>query len=270
MLIRLEFSRNEKMMYLSHLDLMRMFSRAMRRGNIPIKYSSGYNPHAQMVFGLPLQLGVVADADYLDIELDDPVCGGAGEGAGAVLHSNIDLDGFAARLNAVLPDGLRVVGARVKKTGDNAMAIITHATYEMRVGNGAGWYGNDILEADLKNTVAAFLEPGERIVTKEAKPQPAGRRRGGDAIKKTMDLAPLVRFIDARGDVVAMTVRAGSVNNVKPGLVLASLNDVWKKTCGDTCGAGGDRFVRLSLRRKGLFVEQGGVLLKLDDSAFCY
>jgi len=79
-----------------------------------------------------------------------------------------------------------------------------------------------------------------------------------------------------------MTVAAGAVNNVKPDLVLESLNALRNdqiKTCdrietsGDAnlgdAGAGGARFIRKSLHRMALYTERGGVLYKPSDDLIC-
>ncbi|MCL2058394.1 MAG: TIGR03936 family radical SAM-associated protein [Oscillospiraceae bacterium] len=292
MYLRLEFSRGREMMYLSHLDLMRTFGRAIRRAGIPICYTSGFNPHAQMVFGLPLQVGVTGAAEYLDINIDGGaesgginVSGGMDIGGGIDASGGINVSGgmdageAMHRLNKKLPAGLHVSAAREKRSKENVMSIITHATYEMRIGRrDAG--------ACLEKAVADFLMPGPRIVNTYKAPAAGkgdGRRaNAGDGVSagvgvgtgdgavavgrstagkpvKTMDIAPLVRSIEARGDTLAMTVTAGSVNNVKPDLVLEALNAIHP---------GG--FVRLSLHRAALLTERGGILRSPIDGIFCY
>ncbi|MDR3122144.1 MAG: TIGR03936 family radical SAM-associated protein, partial [Clostridiales bacterium] len=125
--IRFEFARGREVMFLSHLDLMRAFGRAIRRSGIPIRYSEGFNPHAEMVFGLPLQVGVTGAAECLDIALaaaPDASPEDAAPGA----------DEAAARLNAQLPPGLAVTRAREKTAKAIILELITHAAYELRVG----------------------------------------------------------------------------------------------------------------------------------------
>lgn len=191
MIIRLEFSREQKSIYLSHLDLMRAFGRAARRAELPLKYSDGFNPHARMVFGLPLQVGVAGEAECLDMEFE----------------RDADPADVAARLNACLPQGVSVGAARIKMAGGNAMSIISHAEYEMQV-KYVKDMGRDLF-IDLKEAADAFLGPGARIILRKDKP---------------VDLAPLVRSLRAEGDLLRMIVSAGSVNNVKPDSVLECIN----------------------------------------------
>lgn len=67
---RLKFSRGEEVKYISHLDLMRLWERALRRARIPLAYSEGFNPHPQLSLAAPLALGVTSQAELMDIFLN--------------------------------------------------------------------------------------------------------------------------------------------------------------------------------------------------------
>lgn len=67
--IRIRFQKNDAAKYTSHLDLNRMFSRAVNRLQIPVKYTEGFNPHAYLVFGPPLSVGFTGDCEILDIDV---------------------------------------------------------------------------------------------------------------------------------------------------------------------------------------------------------
>lgn len=92
---RLKYSKGEELRFISHLDLMRAFIRAISRSQIPISYSEGYHPHPRIAFGPPLPLGYISQAEYLDLELSSPFAG--------------DL---VAYLNNCLPPGLRIIQAK--------------------------------------------------------------------------------------------------------------------------------------------------------------
>ncbi len=66
---RVRFSRGEELKFLSHLDLMRLWERALRRARIPLAYSQGYTPHPQISLGAPLPVGVTSEAELIDIYL---------------------------------------------------------------------------------------------------------------------------------------------------------------------------------------------------------
>ena len=67
--LRVKFTRGEEVKYISHLDMLKVFERALRRANIPIAYNKGFNPRPQIVFGLPLSVGVTSESEYADLEI---------------------------------------------------------------------------------------------------------------------------------------------------------------------------------------------------------
>jgi radical SAM-linked protein len=67
--LRIRFSRGEEIKYISHLDLLRLWQRALIRAGIPLAYSEGFNPHPRMSLAAPLALGVTGEAELMDIYL---------------------------------------------------------------------------------------------------------------------------------------------------------------------------------------------------------
>jgi len=65
--LRLRFSRGEELKYVSHLDLMRLWERALRRAGIPIAYSEGFSPHPRISLAAPLPVGVTSEAELMDV-----------------------------------------------------------------------------------------------------------------------------------------------------------------------------------------------------------
>ncbi|MBM4447062.1 MAG: DUF2344 domain-containing protein [Chloroflexi bacterium] len=67
--LRLKFSRGEELKFLSHLDLMRLWERALRRAGLPLAYSEGFTPHPQIALAAPLLVGVTSEAELMDVFL---------------------------------------------------------------------------------------------------------------------------------------------------------------------------------------------------------
>jgi len=67
--LRLKFSRGDELKFLSHLDLMRLWERALRRAGLPLAYSEGFTPHPQIALAAPLLVGVTSDAELMDVLL---------------------------------------------------------------------------------------------------------------------------------------------------------------------------------------------------------
>ena len=67
--LRLKFSRGEELQFLSHLDLMRLWERAIRRAGLPLTYSEGFTPHPQIALAAPLSVGITSQAELMDVVL---------------------------------------------------------------------------------------------------------------------------------------------------------------------------------------------------------
>lgn len=66
---RVRFRRGEEVKYITHLDLMRSWERAMRRAGVAISYSEGHTPHPRLSLAVPLAVGVTSSAEIMDVFL---------------------------------------------------------------------------------------------------------------------------------------------------------------------------------------------------------
>lgn len=69
----LKYSRGENVKFLGHLDLMRAIQRIIRRSEIDIEYSKGFNPHIQMSIAQPLSVGTISECEFMDIYLEGEI-----------------------------------------------------------------------------------------------------------------------------------------------------------------------------------------------------
>lgn len=115
--LRIKFTRNDEVKYIGHLDIMKLFERAIRRANIQVAYSKGFNPHPQIIFGLPMSVGIASMGEYADITLDEELSPGA----------------FMNMINSTLPKGFSVVDAKEKTAKGNIMSQVDAALYEILV-----------------------------------------------------------------------------------------------------------------------------------------
>jgi radical SAM-linked protein len=93
--IRFRFAKQGALRFLSHLETMRALTRALRRAAIPVQHSQGFHPQPLLNFATALPVGVESTAEYGDV----------------TLFAALDPGVFQARLNAVLPDSLRMLEA---------------------------------------------------------------------------------------------------------------------------------------------------------------
>ena len=90
---RLLFEKTGNAIFISHLDLMRLFQRAFKRANLKLTHTQGFNPRPSVSIPLPLSVGVESVCEMLDFQLD-------GE--------TIACEEIKDRLNSALVDGIRV------------------------------------------------------------------------------------------------------------------------------------------------------------------
>jgi len=67
--LRIKFRRGEESKYISHLDIMRLWQRALNRAGIALAYSEGFHPHPKISLAAPLAVGVTSEAELMDIAL---------------------------------------------------------------------------------------------------------------------------------------------------------------------------------------------------------
>jgi radical SAM-linked protein len=65
--LRIRFCRGEEIKFISHLDIIRLWQRALHRVGIPLAYSEGFNPHPRISLAAPLAIGVTSEAELMDI-----------------------------------------------------------------------------------------------------------------------------------------------------------------------------------------------------------
>ena len=115
-MLRLALHKGEELRFLSHLDFAQAVERMIRRAEIKMAYSEGFNPHMKISFSSALALGVTAEAEYIDMD---------------ILEEDT-LESIMERLNRVAPHGLEVLGGKVMpEKVKKMMAICNYAIYEV-------------------------------------------------------------------------------------------------------------------------------------------
>ena len=71
--LRVRFTRGDEIKFISHLDIMRLWERALTRAGIRITYSEGFSPHPRLSLAAPLAVGVTGESELLDIYTADTV-----------------------------------------------------------------------------------------------------------------------------------------------------------------------------------------------------
>lgn len=100
------FSKTGRAKYVSHLDLMRTMTRAVRRAQIPLWYTEGFNRHPYLTFAAPLSLGHEGLRETVDIRLEE----------------EMPFEQLVSQLNEVLPEGIVAVSAA--ETADKVKELV--------------------------------------------------------------------------------------------------------------------------------------------------
>ena len=142
---RLLFEKTGEAVWMSHLDLMRLFQRAFKRAGLPLTHTQGYNPRPSVSIALPLSVGVESICELLDFDLE-------GE--------KLDCRQIQDRLNEVLVKGVRVLdcyeaGKKIKE--------LSFLECEITLEYDAG------LPEDLEGTLASLFTRDSLSVEKKSK-----------------------------------------------------------------------------------------------------
>ena len=85
--VRVFYTKTGRARFISHLDMMRFMTRALKRSGLPVWYTEGFNRHIYTTFALPLSLGFESMCEFMDFRL---------------LPDEFDMEEVATRLNACL------------------------------------------------------------------------------------------------------------------------------------------------------------------------
>lgn len=102
-MLRILFEKCGKSIWISHLDLMRLFQRAFKRAGLPLTHTQGFNPRPSVSIALPLSVGVESKCELLDFELES--CDATPEEIRDKLNQGL-LDGV--RVLSVYKDGCKI------------------------------------------------------------------------------------------------------------------------------------------------------------------
>lgn len=186
---RIRFAKRGPLIFVSHLDFAHSFTRALKRADIHLKYSEGFNPHPKLVFALPLSVGMVGENEYCDITIVD----------------DLSAEEVKTRLENALTRDIEI-----KKVYEPQIKIgkVTSAKYEL------------VFE-DMKHSVeelkTALLNP----------PQISKTTKSGNT--KMLDIKSLIHDFDTDCEdgktTIYLTLAANGENYLNPDLVLVSLRE---------------------------------------------
>lgn len=193
--VRIWFTKEYECKYISHLDLNRCMLRAVRRAELPIWYTEGFNPHPFITFPLPISLGIDGKRECMDIRIVD---------------DGYDISLIPEAMNKYLPRGIQVFGATYPKLDPK---YICYASYKAYI-SVDGMSGEELHKCILDICTGEDL-----IIQKKSK-----------AGMKDLDVLPYVKemkFTAINSDDCCFTVvlPAGNTKNIGLPLVLKAIEN---------------------------------------------
>ncbi len=172
--------------YISHLDLLRCFTRAIMRSGLPVEYSQGFNPHQKITFALPLPVGVTSECEFVDISF----------------VQEVDDNEILTKLNLNLPPDIRILSIDdiVHKSAE-----IVCAEYMIEL------YPPENIDA---NAIKNFFAKSEVVVLKKTKKK----------TEKPINIMEYVRAFELlSGNQLRVVLDAGGERNLKPDMLVQEL-----------------------------------------------
>lgn len=200
---RIVYSKCGRAKYISHLDLMRAVSRAIKRSKLPIWYTQGFNPHVYLMFPLALSLGTDSKVEVLDFALIE----------------DLSFDEVKSRLEEQMPPDMHVmsVARPVHKHTE-----ITSAEYEIS-------FTSDKAPQESKKLFEDFLSKDKIEIEKRTK-------------KKTINLVDIKPHInvtkldcDENRVTLTMILPAGNTFNLNANVVLDTFFEMYDVKCDRIC-----------------------------------
>ncbi|MBE6738696.1 MAG: DUF2344 domain-containing protein [Ruminococcaceae bacterium] len=183
--VRLFYKKRGRMKFISHLDMNRFFTRILRKSNLPIWYTEGFNPHPYITFAAPLSLGFESEYEIMDFRLTD---------------DGFSLEKAAEILKTVVPEYIEIISLKepVMKAGK-----IGFAGYELTFEN-----------KETAEKFYDFISSDSVIVSKKTKK--------GDV--KVIDVADKIQDAIKNGEKISLVLPSGN-ENINPSVIVSAFNE---------------------------------------------
>lgn len=191
---RIKFSKTGMAKYISHLDLLRCFTRSIMRAELPVKYSQGFNPHQKITFSLPLSIGVTSECEFVDIDFED---GTSHEEIREKLDKNLPPDISVLNVHDIIKSANDIVSAKYR------VSLFTDEKF-------------DVLK------LWEFFDMGEVAITKKTK-------KKGEVQVNLMDFVKGWNMLDTSDSddgymtEFELSLSAGGQSNLKPEIAVEAL-----------------------------------------------
>lgn len=145
--LRLKYKKEKNMVFLSHLDMVRLMERSFRRAGVPLEFSNGFNPHPKINFAMPLSVGVSSEGEVMELEVKE----------------KIDLKDFIKNQRGFFPDGIEIVAGAYVESSKSLMSKVKASDFIVKIS------GISVDESLIMEKLNGFLKEEEIIIEKTNK-----------------------------------------------------------------------------------------------------
>lgn len=185
--IRFKFRKVGNLQFISHLDLQKAMAKVLVRAKAPLWYSKGFNPHAKLIFALPLSVGAQSECEYLDVRVERAI-------------PPLEL---MEHINFELTEELRFLDAYYPET---ALEDIYWAEYNFEIKTAGA-------DEELAHRIEDLLTAEQVVILKKAKD------KNKKIFFKEVDIAPYIRDVSVSFDGGIIRINAklsASINQTHP------------------------------------------------------
>ncbi len=207
------FEKSERLRHIGHLDIQRFVQRGLRRSELPVAYSKGFNPHILVTFASALSTGACGRREIMDVTLEHPVTE----------------EVFLQRMNRAMPPDMQLLEARsVEDRHPALMASLRAASYDLLI--------RDPAEAERLLEALPAMLARETVIA---------RRKTKTGVKE-VDIKPLIYALSGRGQHLYCTLALTEGQTCKPGMLMealcreAGITEEEARDAEPSEGAGGD------------------------------
>lgn len=202
--LHITFGKLGALKYTSNLDLAKVWERVLRRADLPILYSQGFNARPRMQLATALPLGITSECEILDVSLREA----------------ISLEGVAERITVVSPTGLFVYAVNDVPINHPALQTMVRSAEYRIIFEDDGAAGS-VDRADLQERIDSLMNTDSLMKARKKKP---GKKR-----QKDTNIRPLIYdlTIDASATDKLMLLAhlaVGDQGNVRPDDILRELD----------------------------------------------
>jgi radical SAM-linked protein len=191
--VRVRYAKRGKVRWISHRDVARAFERALRIEQLPLAFTLGFSPRPKVSFGLALSTGYESDAEYLDLELVEP----------------IELESLPTRLTAALPIGLEVDAVvALEERAPALQEVVVAVTWQVEVTDDDG----EVIPVEL---LTELVERANRAAVLEVTQVRKGRA-------SVADVRPAIRRLEVLDGTLEMELLT-QPRGAKPSEVVAAI-----------------------------------------------